>query len=111
MKIVLFRIFLHTKYSFTTYQKHTLPTAPARGSSFSLLLFLSMADKYEYRVHGTGGVWMGGDWLPIEECAERFNASCGDCERKRAGACHREGKTAHAPPQDGVCVYVCVCAS
>eukprot|EP01062_Namystynia_karyoxenos_P069777 TRINITY_DN65235_c0_g1_i1.p1 TRINITY_DN65235_c0_g1~~TRINITY_DN65235_c0_g1_i1.p1 ORF type:complete len:648 (+),score=156.33 TRINITY_DN65235_c0_g1_i1:79-1944(+) len=48
-----------------------------------------MADR---RVHGDGGAFVGGDWLSIEECAERRSecqasssgAACAGCPRRRS---------------------------
>lgn len=48
--------------------------------------------KREIRQHGEKGVFCGGDWVPIEECAEKFNIkngsgkcgeSCATCPRSR----------------------------
>ena len=38
---------------------------------------MATAAVREKPIHGTSGVYLGGDWLPIEECAEHFNISNG----------------------------------
>jgi hypothetical protein len=46
------------------------------------------------QVHGAGGAFVGGEWVDIEDCAERFNIkdgsgnkvkhTCGSCPRSRS---------------------------
>ena len=40
--------------------------------------------KRERPLHGSKGLFVGGDWIPIEECADKFyinNGSGGDCSK------------------------------
>ena len=54
-------------------------------------------------IHGSKGAFVGGDWIPIEECADKFyinNGSGGDCSKKCA-SCPRSRSRRSAAKQDG----------
>jgi glycerol-3-phosphate dehydrogenase len=60
-----------------------------------------MADT-EPRQHGVKGVYMGGDWLPIEDCAKRLETINGaeNCS-KNCEACPRSRSRNNAMKSDG----------
>ena len=56
------------------------------------------------RVHGDGGAYVGGEWVDIEDCAERFNVaggSCATCRSAGDGTCPRSRSRTSAAKPDG----------
>lgn len=54
----------------------------------------------ERRVHGNGGAYVAGEWIDIEECAEKFNVAGGSCESCSA-PCPRSRSRTSAAKADG----------
>uniref|UniRef100_A0A6S8B8R7 FAD dependent oxidoreductase domain-containing protein n=1 Tax=Aplanochytrium stocchinoi TaxID=215587 RepID=A0A6S8B8R7_9STRA len=59
-------------------------------------------------IHGSKGAYVAGDWVPIEECAEKYNISgntSGDCYRKKYSkeceSCPRSRSAHSAEKKDG----------
>ncbi len=43
--------------------------------------------QHHHHQHGSGGAYVGGDWIPIEECASHFNIKNGSGGGKCGGTC------------------------
>ena len=53
-----------------------------------------------HRVHGDGGAYVAGEWIDIEDCAEKFNVKGGSCGGDCA-ACPRSRSRTTAAKSDG----------
>ena len=59
--------------------------------------------KRERPIHGSKGAFVGGEWIPIEECADKFyinNGSGGDCSKK-CSTCPRSKSRNSSAKSDG----------
>ncbi len=57
--------------------------------------------KRERNIHGSKGAFVGGEWIPIEECADKFyiqNGSGGDCSKNCATCPRSRSKNSSAKP-------------
>lgn len=65
---------------------------------------MSETKRRTVQVHGTKGAYVGGDWVPLEECADKFNIKGGsggeDCGNKCA-TCPRSRSRKSAAKADG----------
>ena len=57
---------------------------------------MSLDDKItQGKVHGEGGAYVGGYWVPLEQCAEKFNIAGGSNEAREQVPCPRS-RTRHS---------------
>jgi len=57
-------------------------------------------------VHGEGGAYVAGYWVPLEECGEKFNIDGGSNKRTEETACPRSATRHSAAKEDGT--YDCI---